>query len=134
MPLAVNAVSVGGCETMHMPAAALHEMMSGDRELSLAISHVISRHACQMAELLLMQTGQSLGSRVLTVIRRLAAQKTVARREGAAVLKISQSDIARAAGASRQRVNIELHRLHELGYVRLGYREIALLDPPPLQE
>jgi CRP-like cAMP-binding protein len=43
------------------------------------------------------------------------------------MLRVSQSDLAQAASASRQRVNQQLQHLQEQGLIRLGYRNIVLL-------
>jgi CRP/FNR family transcriptional regulator, cyclic AMP receptor protein len=42
-------------------------------------------------------------------------------------LRISQTDLARMLGASRSKVNEELHRLQDAGLIRIGYGRIYLL-------
>lgn len=43
-------------------------------------------------------------------------------------LRISQTDLARMLGASRSKVNEELHRLQDAGCIRIGYGRIYLLQ------
>jgi CRP-like cAMP-binding protein len=47
-------------------------------------------------------------------------------------LRVSQSDLAQAAMASRQRVNQQLRHFQDKGLIRLGYRNIVLLRPARL--
>ncbi|WP_325546130.1 Crp/Fnr family transcriptional regulator [Ramlibacter sp.] len=42
-------------------------------------------------------------------------------------LRVSQTDLARMLGASRSRVNEELRRLQDAGFIRIGYGRIHLL-------
>jgi CRP-like cAMP-binding protein len=49
------------------------------------------------------------------------------------MLSVSQSDLAQAASASRQRVNQQLRHFQEEGLIRLGYRNIVLLRKAPLR-
>jgi DNA-binding GntR family transcriptional regulator len=43
-------------------------------------------------------------------------------------LRLTQEDLARAVGASRQRVNEALKRLQSQGRIELGYRRIVVLS------
>jgi CRP-like cAMP-binding protein len=46
----------------------------------------------------------------------------------AAVLELTQADVAALTGLSRQTVNAELHRLEQLGLVELAFRQIRIAD------
>jgi CRP-like cAMP-binding protein len=49
-------------------------------------------------------------------------------------LRISQADLARMLGASRSKVNEELRRLENAGFIRIGYGRIQLLHCASLSE
>lgn len=49
-------------------------------------------------------------------------------------LRISQTDLARMLGASRSKVNEELRRLQDAGYIRIGYGRIYLVQRRRLSE
>ncbi len=60
--------------------------------------------------------------------RRLLGHALAAGRGTDIELRISQADLATMLGASRSKVNAELHRLEASGAVRLGYRKIVVRD------
>ena len=132
LPFAVDAVANGDCETLHFERLRLLALLREDAEAALLIARLISRYAWDVTHLVIAQTGQGLTARVLSVLNRLADHSSVAQghAEGR-MLKISQGDIASAVGASRQRVNIELHKLEAMGRIRLGYRHLVLLERAP---
>jgi CRP/FNR family cyclic AMP-dependent transcriptional regulator len=49
-------------------------------------------------------------------------------------LRISQTDLARMLGASRSKVNEELRRLEDAGFIRIGYGRIYMLQCKRLAE
>jgi CRP-like cAMP-binding protein len=74
----------------------------------------------------------SLEQRVWAALERIAKFNSVTVPDGV-MLRVSQSDLAQAASASRQRVNQQLRHFQEQGLIRLGYRNIVLLRKAPLR-
>jgi CRP/FNR family transcriptional regulator len=69
--------------------------------------------------------------------RRLLAQALAAgnHADGREVqLRVSQTDLARMLGASRSKVNEELRRLQDAGFIRIGYGRIDILHHKRLAE
>ena len=60
-------------------------------------------------------------------LQRLCRRNGKPGKNGTTRLTITQSEIATAAGASRQRVNLELKRLQTLGLIKLGYGETVIM-------
>jgi CRP-like cAMP-binding protein len=73
-----------------------------------------------------MTSHRSLNERVIYALRRLARRNGEPGREGTTRLKVTQGELATAAGASRQRVHIELKRLESLGLIDLGYGQVII--------
>jgi CRP/FNR family transcriptional regulator, cyclic AMP receptor protein len=55
------------------------------------------------------------------------------RAESAVDLALSQTDLARIVGMSRQKLNVRLQQLREEGWVELANRRIRVLDPAGLR-
>jgi CRP-like cAMP-binding protein len=70
----------------------------------------------------------TLEQRVWATLERIAKFNSVQVSDGVQ-LRVSQSDLAQATMASRQRVNQQLQRFQDKGLIRLGYRNIVLLRP-----
>jgi CRP-like cAMP-binding protein len=80
----------------------------------------------QLLDTLADQGMHSLEQRVWAALERIAKFNSVKVADGV-MLRVSQSDLAQAASASRQRVNQQLRHFQEQGLIRLGYRNIVLL-------
>lgn len=70
----------------------------------------------------------SLDQRVWARLERIAKFNSVKVPDGM-MLRVSQSDLAQASSASRQRVNQQLRHFQKQGLIRIGYRNIVLLRP-----
>lgn len=88
------------------------------RILGLRINHLFDTLADQVMP--------TLEKRVWATLERIARFNSVETPEGVQ-LRVSQSDLAQAAMASRQRVNQQLRRFQDKGLIRLGYCNIVLL-------
>lgn len=128
-PFAVDAVAAEDGEALHFEAARFAALLRSDAEAALVVARIIARHAHALTDLVLALAAHSLTSRVLVVVRRLAAQSGHRVGDGV-VLEVSQKDVAMAVGASRQRVSLELRRLEQAGVLRLGYKHIVVVGPP----
>lgn len=69
---------------------------------------------------------------------RLASMAQLRRQDrpesGAVSLAVSQADLARMAGISRQTLNAILGRLHQAGLIEVGFRRIRVLDAARLAD
>ncbi len=72
------------------------------------------------------------------VRRRLASMAQLRRQDrpesGAVSLAVSQADLARMAGISRQTLNAILGKLHQAGLIEVGFRRIRVLDAARLAD
>ena len=127
VPFSVDAVAAEDAETLHFERERFLGVLRADADAALAAARITSRYAWEMTHLVTALASQSLASRVLAVVRRLAEHGGAGTPDGL-MLHVSQDDIAKAVGASRQRVNLELHRLERMGHLRLGYRHVVVLD------
>jgi CRP-like cAMP-binding protein len=128
-PFVMDAVAVEAGEALHFEAGQFMALLRTDAEAALAMARIVARHAHALADLVMALSAPTLTARVLVVVRRLAAHGGVPVSDGLR-LDLSQQDIALAAGASRQRVSLELRRLEAQGALRLQYRHLVVLDPP----
>jgi len=129
LPLPVDAVAHGHCETLHVDRERLLDMMLRDGGVALAVARLNARHTYDTVNLVRMSHEASLNARVLGVLRHLAMVNGTREAPGAMSVPVSQRDIAAALGASRQRVNMELKALERAGHIRLGYNRIILFEP-----
>jgi CRP-like cAMP-binding protein len=77
-------------------------------------------------ELVAAQSQLRLDDRLQAALNHFAQQNGEALPQGGVRLRLTQEDLARAVGASRQRVNQALMRLQTQGRVELGYRRIVV--------
>lgn len=126
-PFPVDAVAHDHCEALRFAWEELRALIETDARAALVLARILGQHAADMTNLLVARTAHTLGDRVLAVLDHLAALNAVPQRDGGCVLALSQLDIAHAVGASRQKVNAALRSLEKAGYIRLGYRSVAML-------
>jgi len=127
LPLPVDAVAFDDCETLHVEREVLLDMMRADGNVALAITRLIAQHLYDTVHLVRMRTESSLNLRVLGVLRHLALVNGTSHGPAAWSLSVSQTDIASAVGASRQRVNAELRALEQDGHIQLGYNRVIVV-------
>jgi CRP/FNR family cyclic AMP-dependent transcriptional regulator len=127
MPVPVEAVAVGHCETIHFEAEELLRHLRTDAAGALSFAGLISRFTAEITNLFVTHTAGTLEERILAVLARLALHEGVSPSQQDVRLKASHQDIAAAVGASRQRVSLELQKLAASGRIRLGYRHLVLL-------
>lgn len=128
LPFLVDALAVGECATAHFERAHFLRILKSDAEAVMVAARQISQSAFDMTQLVIARSESTLTARVYSVLLRLARHNATIRPTGEATLAVSQNDLALAVGASRARVNIELHKLETLGRIRLGYKHIVMLD------
>lgn len=119
-------VSHGLTQVLHIERARLIELIGRDSVVALDLLRILGLRINQLFDTLADQGMHSLEQRVWAALERIAKFNSVKVADGV-MLRVSQSDLAQAASASRQRVNQQLRQFQEEGLIRLGYRNIVLL-------
>jgi CRP/FNR family cyclic AMP-dependent transcriptional regulator len=126
LPLPVDVIAFDDCETLHVDREVLLQLMRSDANVACAAARHVAVHAYDLVHHLAARTEQTLTARVLGVLRHLAVLNGSPAGASAWTLAVSQQEIASAAGASRQRVNVELRTLERAGLIKLGYRHVVV--------
>ena len=121
-------VSPGLTQVLHIERARLIDLIGRDPVVALDLLRILGLRINQLFDTLADRGIHSLEQRVWATLERIAKFNSVAVPDGV-MLRVSQSDLAQAASASRQRVNQQLRHLQDQGLIRLGYRNIVLLKP-----
>jgi CRP-like cAMP-binding protein len=119
-------VAAGTTQVLHIERARLVDLISRDPAVAVDLLRILGLRINQLFDTLADQGMHSLEQRVWAALERIAKFNSVAVPDGV-MLRVSQSDLAQAASASRQRVNQQLRHFQEQGLIRLGYRNIVLL-------
>lgn len=127
LPLPAEVVATGTVEAIGLDATALKRHLATDPEGAMEFARIVSTFASELAELFVSFAASRLDRRILGVLQRFAAHEPNATRDREIRLEVSQQDLAHAVGASRQRVSVELRKLEEAGWIKLGYRHLVLL-------
>lgn len=119
-------VSTGSSQVLHIERHRLIDLIGRDPEVAIDLLRILGLRINHLFDTLADQAIHSLEQRVWAALERIAKFNSVQVSDGV-MLRVSQSDLAQAASASRQRVNQQLQHLQEQGLIRLGYRYIVLL-------
>ena len=119
-------VTVGTTQVLHIERTRLIDLINRDPAVAVDLLRILGLRINQLLDTLADQSMHSLEQRVWAALERIAKFNSVAVPDGV-MLRVSQSDLAQAASASRQRVNQQLRHLQDQGLIRLGYRNIVLL-------
>ena len=119
-------VAVGPTQVLHIERSRLVDLITRDPAVAVDLLRILGLRINQLFDTLADQGIHSLEQRVWATLERIAKFNSVAVPDGV-MLRVSQSDLAQAASASRQRVNQQLRHFQEQGLIRLGYRNIVLL-------
>jgi CRP-like cAMP-binding protein len=125
-------VAVGPTQVLHIERTRLVDLITRDPAVAVDLLRILGLRINQLFDTLADQGMHSLKQRVWATLERIAKFNSVAVPDGV-MLRVSQSDLAQAASASRQRVNQQLRHFQEQGLIRLGYRNIVLLRKAPLR-
>jgi CRP-like cAMP-binding protein len=121
-------VSLGTSQVLHIERNRLIDLIGRDSVVAVDLLRILGLRINQLFDMLADQGMHSLEQRVWAVLDRIARFNSVKVSDGV-MLRVSQSDVAKAAMASRQRVNQQLRHFQDQGLIRLGYRNIVLLRP-----
>ena len=119
-------VSVGLTEVLHIERSRLIDLIGRDSVVAVDLLRILGLRINQLFDMLADQGMHSLEQRVWAALERIAKFNSVKVADGV-MLRVSQSDLAQIASASRQRVNQQLRHFQDQGLIRLGYRNIVLL-------
>jgi len=122
----VDMVSHGMTQVLLIERARLIELIGRDPLVALDLLRILGLRINQLFDNLADQGMHSLELRVWASLERIAKYNSTVVPDGV-MLRVSQSDLAQASSASRQRVNQQLRHFQEQGLIRLGYRNIVLL-------
>ena len=125
-------VAAGPTQVLHIERTRLVDLITRDPAVAVDLLRILGLRINQLFDTLADQGMHSLKQRVWATLERIAKFNSVAVPDGV-MLSVSQSDLAQAASASRQRVNQQLRHFQEEGLIRLGYRNIVLLRKAPLR-
>jgi CRP-like cAMP-binding protein len=127
LPATVDIVAQGPARTLHVARADFLGLLQRHPDGAIATAVLVSRRLGEVFRMLEMGQGRSLTDRVDDALQRLAQRQGLADADGSLRLKITQTELADAAGASRQRVHLVLQQLQQQGRIRLGYGWVTLL-------
>jgi CRP-like cAMP-binding protein len=113
-------------QVLQIERAKLLDLISQDASVAVDLLRVLGLRINQLFDTLADQGMPTLEKRVWATLERFAKFNGVKVPDGVQ-LWVNQSDLAQAAMASRQRVNQQLRRFQDKGWLRLGYRNILLL-------
>jgi CRP/FNR family cyclic AMP-dependent transcriptional regulator len=117
---------------LHLPIEAARAMMASDPEAARSIG-LIGLNGMRVAilnvlHLMIRRVDRRIGATLLRVTGAMDGEGL----EATGDIRLTQSEIARMANASRNGVNRSLAQFEAAGWVRLGYNRIAILDPQAL--
>ena len=126
-PAPTSIVSNNASQTLHIERNAFIQVLKDHPEGAIAVVVLLSHRLTELFRFIEMTSNRSLTERVRYALSRLAVRNGKVNDSGETVLDVTQADMAKAAGASRQRVHLELQRLQALGVISLGYGSITVL-------
>ncbi len=132
VPLPWDFAADGPCELLHFERRRLAELLGRDAPTALAVARTLSSRLTLFMKMHMVQSFAPLSDRVWAALRRLANGEGAGHggiRSGR--LEITQADLARAVGASRYRVGLELQRLEAAGHVALARGSIRVFERVP---
>jgi len=126
LPAPTRLVTRGPAQTLHLDRAQFLALLRAHPEGAIAVAELLSRRLCELFRYIERTAARPLAERVAFALQRLTATHGERAAGGATVLKVTQGELAMAAGASRQRVHAELKRLAAEGRLSLGYGRVTL--------
>lgn len=126
-PAAVSIVAQGPAVTLHVGREAFLRVLRQHPEGAIGIAVLLARRLGDLFRHLEMTGSRPLADRVAYALQRLARSQGQDDGAGGLRLKLTQAELATAAGASRQRVHLALRRLQAEGRIALGYGTLTLL-------
>lgn len=130
VPFQIDLEASGPCEALWIPTADFIAALHSDAAAGVAVARMLSVRVAELFDHVVAQSKGLLADRLRAVLMNIGAVNGERLPDGGLRLRITQTDLADAVGASRQRVNEALHLLQAGGEVRLGYRYIETRFAP----
>lgn len=128
MPATVSIVAQGPALSLHVPRADFIDLLRRHPDGAIAIAVLVSHRLGTLFRHMELSQGRTLADRVTYALQRLARSQGQPDGAGGVRLRVTQAELADAAGASRQRVHLALQQLQAQGRIRLGYGCVTLLE------
>lgn len=122
LPFQIDLEASGPCEVLWIPVADFVGALRSDAAAGVAVARMLSLRVAELFDHVVAQSQGPLKDRLRAVLINLGDAHGERLPDGGLRLRISQSDLADAVAASRQRVGQALRDLQATGDVRLGYR------------
>ena len=130
MPATVSIVAQGPARSLHVARTDFIDLLRQHPDGAIAIAVLLSHRLGTLFQYVDRSQGRALADRVAFALQRLARSQSQPDGAGGLQLKVTQAEVAAAAGGSRQRVHLALQTLQAQGRVRLGYGTITVLAAP----
>jgi len=130
MPATVTVEAQGPARTLHVARADFLALMRRHPEGAVSIAVLVSRRLGDLFQFVERSRGRSLAQRLDFALQRLARSQGERDAAGGVRLRVTQAQLADAAGASRQRVHLALKQLQAQGRLDLGYGWVRLRAAP----
>lgn len=130
MAFAVDIIADSPAVTLHVAREDFLDVLRDVPAAAIGVAIALSHRVGLMFSIINASGHRSLTARVRAQLLHFAEQYGQRSSCGQTVLDVAQNDLAAAVGASRQRVHMELRKLEDSGFLKLGYRRIILLPPP----
>lgn len=131
LPSPVSIVAQGPASTLHVERDAFVQVLRQHPEGAIGVAVLLSRRLGELFRYVELTGSRPLLDRVVFALQRLARSQGRPDGGGGVLLKVTQADLAMAAGASRQRVQLALKQLQAQGRIVQGYGRVTLLAAPP---
>lgn len=126
LPFRMDLIASGDIEVLWISSDTVLEVLRSDAEAGIAVARFLGARLTEALEVVAGQSQPRLEDRLQAALIHFRQQNGEALPQGGVRLRLTQEDLARAVGASRQRVNEALKRLQLQGKVELGYRRIVV--------
>lgn len=126
-PAPVSIVAQGVASTLHLDREAFVAVLLQQPDGAVGVAMLLARRLGELFRYVELNSARPLADRVDFALRRLARSQGEPDGVGGVRLRLTQADLAAAAGASRQRVHLALRQLQAGRRVALGYRTVTLL-------
>ncbi len=126
LPAPTSIVSTIASETLMIQRSDFIDVLSRYPQAAIEVAKLLSNRLAELFSFVEMTSHRTLNERVIYALRRLVRRYGEAGLAGTTRLKVTQSELSAAAGASRQRVHLELKRLESVGLIELGYGQIIV--------
>ncbi|MDP3519577.1 MAG: Crp/Fnr family transcriptional regulator [Hydrogenophaga sp.] len=119
-------VDTAEAQVLHFSREVLSDILMNMPEAGIAMSVGLSRRMQQLYDIIDVIGQRDLTDRLRALLACWATHHGIAAVDGSVELWVVQSELAVGAGASRQRVHMELQQLRDQGEIELGYRKVIL--------